>query len=173
MDPNSYANTNQILITHVALDLDVDFTRKILHGSVTHTAVAQEDNVRCIILDTNHLNIISVAVNNITASFSLGSSTHAAYGVPLTVELGRPLGKHEIACIKIEYETTDKCLAAQWLEPEQTVGKLYPYLFTQCQPIYARTLVPIQDTPFVKLKCKSNMNIFWRMYFFLCMLILM
>ncbi len=36
------------------------------------------------------------------------------------------------------------------MEPHQTSGKLYPFLFTQCQAILARTLVPCQDTPQVK-----------------------
>ena len=35
--------------------------------------------------------------------------------------------------IKISYQTSSTASAAQWLTPEQTAGKKYPYFFTQCQ----------------------------------------
>jgi leukotriene-A4 hydrolase len=37
-----------------------------------------------------------------------------------------------------------------WLTPEQTVGGRHPYVFTQAEPIYARTIFPCQDSPSVK-----------------------
>lgn len=35
--------------------------------------------------------------------------------------------------IRITYETSKTATALQWLTPEQTLGKVHPYLFSQCQ----------------------------------------
>lgn len=60
--------------------------------------------------------------------------------------------------VKIFYKTDKDCVALQWLEKEQTQGNRFPYLFSQCQPIYARTLAPLQDTPSVKLTYSSKVT---------------
>ena len=63
--------------------------------------------------------------------------------------------------VRIEYETAkgDDCSAVQWLSPEQTAGKKHPYLFSQCQAIHARSMVPCQDTPAVKSPYDANITV--------------
>jgi len=62
--------------------------------------------------------------------------------------------------ITMEYSTNpEKCSAVQWLPPEQTAGKKTPYLFTQCQAIHCRSMVPCQDTPFIKAKYTANITV--------------
>jgi aminopeptidase N len=50
-------------------------------------------------------------------------------------------------------------MALQWLDPEQTEGKVAPYLFSQCQQIHARTMVPCQDTPIVRIAYIAEVNV--------------
>lgn len=52
--------------------------------------------------------------------------------------------------ITIHYSTTKECTALGWLDPVQTKSGKYPYLYSQCQAIHARSLLPCQDTPAVK-----------------------
>eukprot|EP00592_Proboscia_alata_P015798 CAMPEP_0194394050 /NCGR_PEP_ID=MMETSP0174-20130528/123639_1 /TAXON_ID=216777 /ORGANISM="Proboscia alata, Strain PI-D3" /LENGTH=760 /DNA_ID=CAMNT_0039189805 /DNA_START=47 /DNA_END=2329 /DNA_ORIENTATION=+ len=60
--------------------------------------------------------------------------------------------------IVIEYETTDGCSALQWLPSSQTAGGKYPYLFTQCQAIHARSLLPCMDCPGVKFTYEARVT---------------
>jgi len=39
------------------------------------------------------------------------------------------LTKEETTEVTIEYETTEACTAVQWLNPEQTFGGEYPFMY--------------------------------------------
>ena len=61
--------------------------------------------------------------------------------------------------MRFEYATdARRCTAAQWLAPQQTADKKFPYMFTQCQAIHARSLLPCQDTPGTKLTDGTTVN---------------
>src|SRR5512133_1558059 len=67
-----------------------------------------------------------------------------------------PAGTREVA---IHYRTAPDAMALQWLDPEQTEGKVAPYLFSQCQQIHARTMVPCQDTPIARVSYQAEVTV--------------
>lgn len=77
-------------------------------------------------------------------------------GSKLTIELpSKANGKIDVL---INYETTSTASALQWLSPEQTLGKNHPYLYSQCQAIHARSILPCQDTPAVKFTYNAKIR---------------
>jgi len=61
--------------------------------------------------------------------------------------------------VRVRYETSPDASAIQWLDAAQTSGKTFPYLFTQCQAIHARSMLPCQDTPAVKCPYTASITV--------------
>ncbi|KAI8920600.1 peptidase family M1-domain-containing protein [Entophlyctis helioformis] len=151
-DPTSFANSHEVVVRHSHIDMTVDFAGKLLRGTVDHTircvAAAGADRL---VLDSSFVKVPSatVAATGAALKFEL-ADRHDIYGSAVIIQLPAKLAHGEELVVRIGFETTDKCTALQWLEPSQTVGKQFPYLFSQCQAIHARSLLPCQDTPGVK-----------------------
>jgi leukotriene-A4 hydrolase len=148
-DYHSFANTDDYRTTHIDLDFTVDFERRVLLGEARLHLERLNDTNRPLILDTRGLTIESVRAGQgdrlEDAPFSIGE-TSEDLGAPLTIEM--PADATEVV---IRYETSPEALALQWLEPEQTAGKRHPFLYTQAQSIHARSFIPLQDTPGVRI----------------------
>ncbi len=133
---------------HVDLDLDVRFDRKILEGTVT-LSVERVDPAAALTLDTRGLDVSAVETASgetwSPAQYELGVAD-PILGAPLTVTL--PPGATRV---RVAYATRPGASGLQWLEPPQTAGKAHPFLFSQSQAIHARSWIPIQDTPQVRL----------------------
>jgi aminopeptidase N len=61
--------------------------------------------------------------------------------------------------VTIAYRTSPDAVALQWLDPAQTAGKRHPFLSSQCQSIYARTMLPIQDTPRARVTYDAEVTV--------------
>ena len=59
----------------------------------------------------------------------------------------------------ISYETSPAAAGLQWLSPEQTEGKRFPFLFSQCQAIHARSVVPCQDSAAARVTYEAELNV--------------
>ncbi|EGN94342.1 hypothetical protein SERLA73DRAFT_188178 [Serpula lacrymans var. lacrymans S7.3] len=156
-DPTSQSNYTQIATSHLSLEWNVNYSRRFIAGSATHTLIARQDGVNEVVFDTAHLDIESVQVEGEHAKYAL-KGEHEVMGSALHIDLPKTLVSGSSISIHISYKTTKDCTALQWLEKEQTQGQIFPFLFSQCQPIYARSLAPVQDTPSVKLTYSAKVT---------------
>ena len=134
------------------LDWTVDWSQRIIRGKATLHLRART-LVDKVVLDTSYLAIkrCSLAENDKELAFSIPPKRqHPVLGSALTITLPSPLPKGETVAISIEYATTDECTALGWLNAEQTDSKRYPFMYSQCQAIHARSLLPCMDTPAIK-----------------------
>ena len=151
-DPHSYYDAAQPKARRLRLKLGVDFASKRIDGEVVLEFGSAVSGV--LDLDTKGLEIHSVQVpGHGPISWELGE-LDAILGQRLRLDV--PQGAQEVA---ITYRTAPDAMALQWLDPEQTEGKIAPYLFSQCQQIHARTMVPCQDTPLARIAYHAEVTV--------------
>lgn len=152
-DPHSFARPNEVRTTHLELDWTVDFERRELRGHALYRVERLAPNAPCV-LDTRDLAIQAVTdVDGRALRHELGRAD-AILGRALSVEL--PAG---VDSFRVEYHTTAAGSGLQWLSPEQTAGKRAPYLFSQAQAIHARTMLPCQDSPGVRVTYRARVRV--------------
>ena len=155
---NTFSNYDIIFQTNINVHFIVDFDNKKVDGEVTISFKALDDG-EVIILDTKSLIIKNVKDSTGNAlDFKLDNYYRLeSHGVPLKIY--KEYSKDDTFDITIEYSTTKDCMAIDWLEPEQTSGGKYPFMYSQCQSILCREMLPIQDTPAVKMPVTISITV--------------
>lgn len=155
-DLHSHARPQDVRTTNLDLDLKVDFARKVLEGTVTLDLVRTHPKVDKVLLDTRNLNIQKAEAQVGKAwqqtPYLLGKD-EGILGAPLEVTLPPNATR-----IRITYHTAPTASGLQWLEPAQTAGKRQPFLFSQSQAIHARSWVPCQDSPAVRITYSARIR---------------
>ncbi len=147
-DEFTYARPTEARVTHVALDLDLDFEGRRVEGVATLDVEAAQGATE-IVLDSNGLVIGGITDGNGNAlNYTIGES-QPEKGEPITVTLGELTGP-ALQQVVITYASGPDAEALQWLDPEQTAGGEYPYVFSQGQAILNRTWIPTQDSPGIR-----------------------
>jgi leukotriene-A4 hydrolase len=158
MDPSSFSNEDHT-IKHCDLDWSIDFEAKKINGTCLHLIKVNNLESKSLVLDSKALDITSITIDGQPLEFTISTSSKVpGFGEKLTIALPADLRQEEIKVL-IKYSTTKDCSALQWLTPDQTVGKAHPYLFSQCQAIHARSIVPCQDTPSVKITYSAKVSV--------------
>ncbi|KAF5272544.1 hypothetical protein FQA39_LY07868 [Lamprigera yunnana] len=157
LDPSSFSRPELAAVTYITIHLTVNFDSSVFKGFVDLDVKKIDPAVTEVVLDTSDLNIIKIYDPD--SNSNLNYVIHPAiesYGSKLCIDLPKKNG--DLYKIRIQYETSSKASGLQWLEPEQTAGKKYPYVFSQFQPIHARSVIPCQDTPYVKTPYRATIT---------------
>jgi len=148
-DEFTFARPSEARVTHVALDLALDFAAKTVGGTATLDFQATPEATE-IVLDSNGLVVASVTdADGQPLAFAMGESVEGK-GEPLTVQLRAEGAEANAAQITITYTSGPDAEALQWLSPEQTEGGEHPFVFSQGQAINNRSWIPTQDSPGIR-----------------------
>src|SRR5277367_4375202 len=159
-DYHSFANVDQFRVTHIEMDLQVDLDSKVIDGVVALDFKRLDPRATQLVLDTNGLTIndVSQMATDVVGATAKSQTVWVSrpfhlekpdpiLGSALVIDL--PPSKKGTESIKIDYETLESSSALQWLTEKQT-ARHKPFLYTQSEPIGARSWIPLQDTPQVR-----------------------
>jgi leukotriene-A4 hydrolase len=158
----TFANTRAFVSRHLELELTVDFDRQQLRGSVIHHMERLDPQAQTLVLDSRGLKIESVNLQRsglepIGLEFELGQ-TDPVKGEALVIGLPPEINLDSGFQLSIEYTTGPQASAIMWLPADMTAGGQHPFMFTQSQPIHARSWVPLQDSPSIRMTYEATIH---------------
>ncbi len=152
-DIHSFSKPNIARVTNLHWKAVIDFDKRVISAIATWDILSSGSATE-IILDTKGLRIEKINTDKGDAlNFKL-SDEDALLGRALIISIPK-----SVTTISIHYKTSENAEALQWLNPQQTAGKKYPFLFTQSQAILARSWVPCQDSPGVRFTYSAEIMV--------------
>ncbi|RYZ51105.1 MAG: M1 family peptidase [Sphingobacteriales bacterium] len=151
-DLHTQSNADSIKVSHLNLDISVDFTGRQISGNATWD-IANPAGVPVLRLDTYDLTIDSLFVDGKRTDFTLGKPV-PHIGTALSIPVSAATKQ-----VSIYYKSGRDARALQWLEPQQTGGKKHPFLYTQSESIYARSWIPCPDGPGIRFSYDARVTV--------------
>jgi len=152
-DPHSFSHPDEVVVEHLKLDLTVDFTKKILTGRAS-LRLRNKTGAGLLFLDTHGLDIRKVLLDGKAETKFTVHDEQPIFGSALEIQI-----TPATQWVSIDYSTRPEAAALQWLDPEQTAGKKLPFLLSQSEAILARTWVPCQDSPGVRMTYEATLRV--------------
>jgi aminopeptidase N len=150
-DPHSHADLTQARIRHLDLQIEVDFAvrrlRIVAEYSLDRPVSGPLD------LDSRDVDITSVEAGGRRIGFELGEPDAVMGQRVRLLDLG---GADRFT---LAVTTSPHASALQWLEPRHTTSGRHPFVYSQCEPLHARSLFPCQDTPSVRFAYAARLII--------------
>jgi leukotriene-A4 hydrolase len=151
-DPHSYSAPSEARVKHLQWKATLDFENKIIQATAKWE-IENFADADVVIFDIKDLQIKKVWLDESdSAQFKL-TERDSILGQGLAV-----LIEPQTKFVTIQYVTSPDAEALQWLQPTQTAGKKYPFLFTQSQAILARSWVPCQDSPNIRFTYEAEVT---------------
>ena len=162
-DVHSFSNPYQVRVEKIELDLTPDFERREIKG-IAVLAIQRQPGCPAdapLVLDTRGLTIEEVGIREqavqpapfVPTRFQLAPAD-PILGSKLTIDLDPGTTQ-----VRIAYHTAPSASALQWLPPALTAGKVKPFLFTQSEAIHARSWIPLQDSPAVRITYVATIRV--------------
>ncbi len=152
IDPHSFTDDAQPRVRSVDWDARVQFSSRTIRA--TARLFFEASATGPVDLDSRGLAVHWVTDDaGVKLPWSF-EETDAVLGDRLRIDLGAPT-----ASILVCYDVGPEASALQWLTPEQTSGKSAPFLFSQCQAIHARSVLPLQDTPSRRITFNATLHV--------------
>lgn len=152
IDTHTQSNADEVSIEHLSLDVSVSFEDKQIAGSATWK-ISNQKNTDILKLDTYDLTIDSVTVDGKLVKHDLGGfNKHLGSVLSIPIE-------DNSQNVSVYYKTGEGATALQWMEPQQTLSKKHPFLYTQSEAIYARSWIPAPDGPGIRYTYDARVKV--------------
>ena len=169
LDYHSFANVEQFVITRLQLDVRVDPKDKVLRAVAGLSLKRLDPGATELVLDTRDLDIQGVAqkAQGVLGATAKSETTWVSrpfhferkdpvLGQALVIELP-PSGK-TTELVRIEYETAPGAPGLTWVDAAHTAGGSRPIFYTRSEPIGARSWIPLQDSPQMRLTVVATVH---------------
>lgn len=145
-DYSTLSNYKDVKVLNTTLDIEIQFQEKKIAGNVKYNLSVLKSFSK-LVIDSSYIKIHGVKVNDTTVKYSIRDRVDP-WGSAIDIE--SPAKEGDSISLSVDFETTEKSTAIQWLKTNPSTSDASDYVFTQLEPNHARALFPCFDTPAVK-----------------------